>query len=100
MGLSEGQEITLKNIKTSKEILNSSCIDASVREPMPHGKGRDIATLVQQDIERRAQVGERKYKERLLPHNGRNALMDAYQEALDLCMYLRQLLEEQEDAHE
>lgn len=27
-------------------------------------------------------------------HNGRDALVDAYQEALDLTMYLRQAIEE------
>lgn len=33
-------------------------------------------------------------REPLQPHNGRNALIDAYQEALDLVVYLRQALEE------
>ena len=63
-------------------------------QPKPKGKGRDIAALVQKDIESRAQLGNRKYGERLLPNNGRDVFMDAYQEALDLCMYLRQLIEE------
>jgi hypothetical protein len=31
----------------------------------------------------------------LQAHNGRNALIDAYQEALDLVVYLRQAIEEQ-----
>jgi len=64
-------------------------------QPTPKGKGPDIATLVQQDIEARAVLGEKKYGERLKPHNGRNALIDAYQEALDLAMYLRQAIEGQ-----
>lgn len=54
----------------------------------------DIAMLVQRDIEERARVGEATYGLRLMPFNGRNALIDAYQEALDLCMYLRQGIEE------
>lgn len=64
------------------------------REPMPQGDGRDVASLVKGDIEARAQEGKAKYGERLKPHNGRAALVDAYQEALDLCMYLRQRLAE------
>ena len=54
----------------------------------------DIAKLVKADIEQRACVGERKYGVRLQPFNNRDALVDAYQEALDLCMYLRQAIEE------
>jgi len=34
----------------------------------------------------------------LVPHNGRDALRDAYEEALDLCQYLRQALYER-DGH-
>jgi hypothetical protein len=61
------------------------------------GKIVDIAKLVQSDIEQRACVGERKYGVRLQPSNGCDALIDAYQEALDLCMYLRQAIEERVD---
>ena len=57
-------------------------------------KHKDIAELVKADIESRAQLGEHKYGERLKAHNGRRGLQDAYEEALDLCMYLRQVLEE------
>lgn len=60
----------------------------------PNGDGTDIARLVQTDIELRALKGVKTYGERLQPHNGRSALWDAYQEALDLCMYLRQMIEE------
>lgn len=48
------------------------------------------------DLEARAKLGEIKYGERLRAFNGRNAKVDAYQEALDLCNYLRQVLEELE----
>jgi len=54
----------------------------------------DIATLVKNDIESRAEKGVKTYGERLRPNNGRDALWDAYEEALDLCMYLRQKIEE------
>ena len=64
------------------------------RQQIPKGDGLDIAKLVQSDIELRTEIGKKKYGERLMPNNGRNALWDAYQEALDLCMYLRQKIEE------
>lgn len=56
----------------------------------------DIATLVQEDIEKRIQKGEKEYGERLRPFNGRNALLDAYEEVLDLVVYLKQELIEKE----
>jgi hypothetical protein len=67
---------------------------ATSSEPTPQGTGRDVATLVQEDVEARAQEGEQKYGERLTTHNGREALVDAYQEVLDTAMYLRQELAE------
>jgi len=67
---------------------------AIVEQPIPHGD-IEIAPLVQKDIAERAKVGCKKYGEFLKANNGRNALWDAYQEALDLCMYLRQKIEEE-----
>lgn len=65
-------------------------------QPMPQGTGVDIATLVHADIEARAEYGITCYGERLTSHNERDALADAYQEALDLVMYLRQVLWERD----
>jgi hypothetical protein len=64
-------------------------------QPTPHGTGPDIADLVCRDIQARAALGEKKYGERLRANNGRNPLQDAFEEAADLCMYLRQRLEEE-----
>ena len=66
------------------------------KEPIPHGDGIEIIQLVKQDLSDRSEVGKLKYGEKLKPFNGRNALVDAYQEALDLCMYLRQRIYEEE----
>ena len=68
--------------------------NAAAEQPTPHGSGTPIVDLVKQDLETRAQAGQLKYGERLKAHNGRNALLDAYQEALDQAMYLRQAMEE------
>lgn len=48
--------------------------------------------LVIEDMRARDAAGLAKYGTRLQPHNGRDALVDAYQEALDLCVYLRQAI--------
>jgi hypothetical protein len=53
-----------------------------------------IQDLVIADIEKRKAIGLERYGTLLQAHNGRDALRDAYEEALDLCMYLRQALEE------
>jgi len=67
-------------------------------QPTPHGTGADVATLVHADIEARVESGVERYGERLTSHNGRDASADAYQEALDLVMYLRQVLHERDGA--
>ena len=54
----------------------------------------DVQSLVIQDIERRREIGIERYGTALQAFNGRDALVDAYEEAIDLCMYLRQMIEE------
>jgi hypothetical protein len=61
--------------------------------PVPNEAG-DIQSLVIADIATRREVGIQRYGTPLQPHNGRDALRDAYEEALDLAMYLRQAIEE------
>lgn len=72
-------------------------MDASLQEPMPIQGKVIVLDLVKKDLEDRAIMGNEKYGTYLMAHNGRNALMDAYQECLDLAMYLRQLLFEREE---
>lgn len=52
--------------------------------------------LVFKDMQERDQMGLRKHGTRLQPNNGRDALVDAYQEALDLTVYLRQAIFERD----
>lgn len=67
--------------------------------PPPSNSGRTkVLDLVLQDFKDRAAKGLEKYGRPLFTCNGRDALLDAYQEALDLCMYLRQAIEEQREA--
>lgn len=53
-----------------------------------------IWRLVQEDMAERDQIGRAKYGTPLQAFNGRDALMDLYQELLDAVVYLRQLIEE------
>ena len=68
---------------------------ATAKQAAPKGSGNPILGMVLADLTNRALEGKDKYGEPLKAHNGRNALWDAYQEALDLAMYLRQAIEEQ-----
>jgi len=52
--------------------------------------------LVLADISERDAIGTRKYGQRLTPYDGRDSLIDAYQEALDLVVYLRKALYERD----
>lgn len=67
---------------------------ATLQQNTPKGTGVDVCKLVQQDLEARIEMGKQRYGERLTTFNGRDALLDAYQEVLDLAVYLRQELEE------
>ena len=68
-------------------------------EPPPRPSGHPpVLSMVLWDLSCRANEGKKKYGTKLRPHNGRDALMDAYQEALDLCMYLRQAIYERDGA--
>ena len=58
-----------------------------------------IQDLVVADILKRKQFGINKYGTALQAHNGRDMLLDAYEEALDLCIYLRGCLEERKEAY-
>jgi len=68
---------------------------ATAKQATPKGSGNPILGMVLADLTNRALEGTAKYGEPLKAHNGRNPLWDAYQEALDLAMYLRQAIEEQ-----
>lgn len=62
-------------------------------DPVPNGS-TPIWDLVVADMQDRDAMGRRNYGVPLQAHNGRDALVDAYHEALDLCAYLRQAIEE------
>jgi hypothetical protein len=55
-----------------------------------------VTDAVMVDLAQRRKMGVAKYGTELKANNGRQALIDAYQEALDLCLYLKQAIIEQE----
>jgi len=59
-----------------------------------------IQDLVKRDIQKRMEVGIERYGTALQGHNGRDSLQDAYEEALDLTVYLRQLIWERDNPKE
>lgn len=68
---------------------------ATTPQPAPAANDRPaVWDLVIADMQARDADGRAKYGVPLQPHNGRDALVDAYQEALDLAVYLRQEIEE------
>ena len=67
---------------------------AAVPQPVPFPGRATILPLVMKDLEARAEFGLAKYGTLLQTHNGRDPLMDAYQECLDMAMYLHQAIAE------
>lgn len=65
-------------------------------QPAPTGNGPSVTDAVLADITARREVGKVKYGTELRAHNGRDPLVDAYQEALDLVVYLKQALMERD----
>jgi hypothetical protein len=65
-------------------------------EPNPNKNKLDpfVWDLVIHDMQERDRMGQQKYGTKLQPNNGRRPLIDAYQEALDLVVYLRQAIYE------
>lgn len=73
-------------------------MSATKKQPPPK-KGKEVVLVhVLRDIQERSEMGHKKYGTLLSTFNGRDPLWDAYQEAIDLVMYLRQAILEKEAA--
>lgn len=67
-------------------------------QPLPVPNDRpDIQSLVIADITARREVGIQRYGSALQPHNGRDSHRDLYEELLDACMYIKQVMVERAD---
>lgn len=73
--------------------------DPDTDQPLPVVNDRPfVQDLVVADIEERKLHGIRKYGTALQSGNGRDMLQDAYEEALDLAIYLRGAIDERDHA--
>jgi hypothetical protein len=66
--------------------------DAVMKQPKPIGNGAIVWSEVMADMSERVRMGKDKYGTLLRADNGREPLVDAYQEALDLTQYLKQAI--------
>lgn len=72
-------------------------LKASKEQPAPIANDKPaVWPLVIADMQARDAVGRERYGVPLQPGNGRDALRDAYEEALDLCAYLKQAMLERD----
>ena len=62
-------------------------------DPIPNDS-KPVWELVIEDMKKRDTFGRKKYGTPLQINNGRNFLQDAYEELLDLIVYLRGAIEE------
>jgi len=75
--------------------LCQTCLAINSPQPNPvESKERPTWEVVIADMQQRDRIGRSKYGTALQPCNGRNSLLDAYQELLDLVVYLRNEIEE------
>ena len=74
----------------------SDTIDNDHKQPLPKKGDIVIYNLVIDDIIEKAERGKKKYGTYLEANNGRDALQDAYDEAIDLVMYLKQAIVERD----
>lgn len=66
-------------------------------QPLPvKNDALDIQSQVIADIEARREVGIQRYGTALQPNNGRDMLRDAYEEAMNLTIYLKGCLVERD----
>lgn len=90
---------TRKNTETRNSTSPDTPAGSKERNAKKQPKGKkpvvDISLLVQRDMEIRRVYGLKLYGRPVMPKNGRRALKDAYEEALDLAVYLRQKLYEE-----
>lgn len=86
------------NRKVSRHCMVSLRKSLNASQPVPKkSKLPDICPMVIEDLEERSKIGAKKYGTSLKPRNGRDSLLDAYQEALDLAQYLRQAIWERDN---
>lgn len=65
-------------------------------QPLPTVGQQNVSDAVKADLDKRIELGIQRYGRPLQTFNGRDALQDAYEEALDLVHYLKQAILERD----
>jgi hypothetical protein len=89
------RQITLPRVSDQKFIPRPKQHWQQQQQPVPNA-AMPTWELVMRDMENRNKACIEKYGTPLQPHNGRNSLQDAYEEALDLAVYLKNAIIELE----
>lgn len=87
------------SVEAPTDQTKQAAADVGIRpqpDPISQGAAPSMHDLVIEDMRKRREFGQRKYGTLLQANNGRNPLQDAYEEVLDLAVYLRQAIEEQQ----
>lgn len=66
------------------------------QKPSADESKRPVVAMVMEDLIKRMEKGIKDYGQALRAGNGRDALQDAYEEALDLACYLKQAMGERD----
>jgi hypothetical protein len=75
---------------------NKGHTDSTQPKPEPTADSQSVTDAVIADMVQRREHGVRKYGVELMTNNGRDALLEIYQELLDATMYTKQLLMERD----
>lgn len=89
------EKINRGHESTRRVVANLNAVMASQPAPVANDL-HAVWDLVMTDMRERDKLGGCRYGVRLQPFNGRDALADAYAEALDLAAYLRQAIYERD----
>lgn len=66
--------------------------DPSTDQQLPSGGQQEVQQALINVIAARRELGIRKYGQRVMTYNGRSALRDAWEEVIDLAVYLTQMM--------
>lgn len=69
-------------------------------QPLPVGGRECVQDRLIEEIENRKRLGIQRYGQPLMTHSGRDALQDAWEESVDLAVYLTQVRMERADTRE
>lgn len=86
-------------VEPPKQDMLPAEVRSDVTQPAPTPNTQPaVWSIVINDMKARDQLGRQRYGTPLQPHNGRDMLRDAYEEALDLAVYLRSAIYERDSA--